>query len=127
MSNPTDRMKDPVYAGLLFQIESQVSQLDEVAKSKGLQLSDSQVRSALIKAQKRILGETPAIPQTNDREKLLAGLIDNLCITTVDKHIWANALETVVDSIKTRTGNTPGTRDYLEFVQGFIRSAKRLT
>jgi hypothetical protein len=119
-------MKDPIYAGLLFQIESQLSQVDEVAQSKGVQLTDSQVKSALIKAQKKLQGGTPAIPQTNDREKLLAGLIDSLRDTTVDQHLWANALETVVGSIKTRTGNIPGSRDYLEFVQGFIRSAKGL-
>lgn len=125
MSNPTDRMKDPFYAGLLFQIESQLSQTDEVAKVMGLQLTDSQVKSALIKAQKKLQGGTPAIPQANDREKLMASLIDTLCLTSVDKQAWSNALETVADSIKTRTGNVPGSRNYLDFVQDFVRSAPR--
>ena len=127
MSNSTVRMKDPLYAGLLFQIETQLSQLDEAAQNKGVQLTDSQIKSALIKAQKKLQGGTPAIPQTNNREKFLAELIEGLCDTRVDKNVWANALETVVGSIKIRTGSIPGSRDYLEFVQGFIRGAKGLS
>mgnify|MGYP000878450488 FL=1 len=33
---------------------------------------------------------------------------------------WINALETVMDSIKTRTGSISGSRDYLDFLKGFM-------
>ncbi|MEI6514360.1 MAG: hypothetical protein WCO77_00150 [bacterium] len=141
MKNPIDRMKDPFYAGLMFQIESIICQVDNDAKINGLQLTDSQVRSSLIKAQKKLLGETPVIPQTNEREKILAGLITSLCLAPealreeagnngekkpLDILDWAKALEAVEDSVKTRKSDIPGSRDYLNFAQGFIRQAKGL-
>jgi hypothetical protein len=143
-NNPTDRMKDPFYAGLLFQIENIICQADDDAKSKGLQLTDSQVRSSLIRTQKKLQGGDPEIPQTNAREKILADLIDSLCRapealreeTSADDGAlqgkpldildWVRALETVEDSVKTRKSNIPGSRDYLEFLHAFIREAKGL-
>ncbi len=135
-------MKDPFYAGLLFQIEQMICQADDDARTKGLELTDSQVRSAIIKAQKKVQGDKPAISETNERERILAALIDSVCqapdalmervtaddgtehdqpIETAD---WVNALETVQDSIKTRKSSVPGSRDYLNFVHGFIAQAK---
>ncbi len=37
---------------------------------------------------------------------------------------WVKALETVADSIKTRRSNVPGSRDYLDFLPGFIAQAQ---
>ena len=137
-SNPTDRMKDPFYAGLLFQIENIICQADDYAKTKGLQLTDSQVKSALIKTQKKLQGGEPDIPETNERERILAELVNSLIhapdplmeqTTTDDGRAeekplnisdWVKALETVEDSVKTRKSNIPGSRDYLDFVHGFI-------
>ena len=141
-TNPTDRMKDPFYAGLLFQVENIINQADSDARSKGLQLTDSQVRSALIKTQKKLQGGEPEISETNEREKILAALIDSLIrapnalmeqSTTEDGRAeekslnisdWVKALETVEDSVQTRKSNIPGSRDYLDFVHGFIGQAK---
>ncbi len=140
--NPTDRMKDPFYAGLLFQIEKMICLADDEAKSKGLELNDSQVRSALIKAKKKVAGEEPDIPEASERDKILAVLIDNIYqapddilerVTGADGATqleplriseWVKALETVEDSVKTRKGNSPGSRDYLNFVHRFIQQAK---
>ena len=71
-------MKDPFYAGLLFQIEQMICQADDEAKSKGQILTDSQIRSALIKTRKRVGGGGPDIPETNERERIIAKLINNL-------------------------------------------------
>ena len=140
--NATDRMRDPFYAGLLFQIEKLIGQADVDAKSKGLSLTDSQIRSALIKTRKKLKGEQPAIPHSNEREQILLELIRCLilaptCImeqvTTVDGGTeekplnlsdWSKAIETIEDSVKTRTGHLPGSRDYLDFVHGFLQQAK---
>lgn len=142
--NPTDRMKDPYYAGLLFQIEQMVCQADDDAKTKGFQLTDSQVRSAILKARKKVQGAEPEIPESNAREQILAALIDSICKAPDDMmkrsisegaemeeeplpiSDWVNALETVEDSIKTRRSGLPGSRDYLNFIQGFIGQARGL-
>jgi hypothetical protein len=119
-NNPTDRMKDPFYAGLLFQIEHIICQADDDATSKAIPLTDSQIRSALIKTQKTLQDQNPDIPVATDKDKLLAALIDSLCRapqalteritqddgTVEDKPLkvsdWIAALETVEDSVKTR-------------------------
>ena len=71
-NNPTDRMKDPFYAGLLFKIEQIICQVDDEAKRQGLELTDSQIRSALVKARKKVAGEDPDIP-CKRRSKSVAG------------------------------------------------------
>jgi len=105
-------------------------------------LTDSQVRSAIIKAQKKVQGGEPDIPETNERERILAALIDSVYQAPDDLmervisddgteeeqpleiSDWVNALETVEDSIKTRKSGVPGSRDYLNFLHGFISQAK---
>ncbi len=141
-NNPTDRMKDPFYAGLLFKIEQIICQVDDEAKRQGLELTDSQIRSALVKARKKVAGEDPDIPEATERDKILAMLIDGLFqapddimeqILGADGTMeeeplrlseWIKALETVEDSVKTRKSNIPGSRDYLNFVHRFIQQAK---
>jgi hypothetical protein len=143
MHNPVDRMKDPYYAMLLFQIEHIICQADDDARARGLQLTDSQVRSAILKARKKVQGAEPDIPETNEREQILAALIDSICqapdnmlqrVVTDAGRIeekplpmtdWGNALETVANSIKTRKSNLPGSREYLDFLHGFIAQARR--
>ncbi len=141
-TNPTDRMKDPFYAGLLFQIEHIICQADEDAQAEGIRLTDSQIKSALIKTQKKMGGGDPTIPTGTPKDRILAELINSLCQahhalmerTTgpggheIDKDLdeadWIRALETVEDSVETRRSDTPGSRNYLEFVHGFIDQTK---
>ena len=135
-------MKDPFYAGLLFKIEQIICQVDDEAKRQGLELTDSQIRSALVKARKKVAGEDPDIPEATERDKILARLIDGLFQApddileqilgpdgTVDEEPlrlseWIKALETVEDSVKTRKSNIPGSRDYLNFAHRFVQQAK---
>ena len=88
-------------------------------------------------------GGEPDIPETNERERIMAKLIDNLFQapeeifeqTTSDNGTiqeqplkisdWIKAIETVEDSIKTRESSIPGSRDYLDFVHHFIEQVKR--
>jgi len=138
-THPADRMKNPFYAQLIFQAEGILSRADSAAKEKGIELSDSQVRSAVIKSMKTLKGQNPDIPKSNEREDLLAVLIESLVHAPdylgiesldpdapgvrIDKIHWINALETVADSIKTRKLDTPGSRVYLNFIHNFIAGA----
>ena len=140
--NPTDRMKDPFYSGLLFKIEQMICVADDEAKSQGLELTDSQVRSAIVKARKKMEGENPNIPEATERDRILAVLIDGLFQAPddilekipwgdgiVDEEplrlsVWIKALETVEDSVKTHKSNIPGSRDYLNFIHRFIQQAE---
>ena len=132
-------MKDPFYANLLFRIEIHVHAADCAAKATGMSLNDSQVRSAILRAAKIVAGQNPKLPDDNARDKLLASLVqvlaeeriktqlDPALASRVGKEItpreWINALETLIDSIKTRTGPFPGSRDYLDFLKEFIEES----
>jgi hypothetical protein len=139
MNNPTNRMKDPFYANLLFRIETHVHAADCAAKATGMSLNDSQVRSAILRAAKVVAGQNPKLPDSNARDQLLASLVqviaDERIQTQMDPALascggkeitpreWINALETVMDSIKTRTGSFSGSRDYLDFLKGFMEES----
>ncbi len=136
-----DRMGDPFYANLMFQIEQIICGSDGLAKEKGIVLTDSQVRSALIKTSKKLEGADPDVPQANERDKALAGLIGNLCRAweglglleisidgakhekSVDVVAWIKAIEAVEDSLQIRKSPVPGSRCYLDYVQRFIADA----
>jgi len=134
-------MKDPFYAQLMLQIEHIICQADKEAKTKGIELNDSQVRSAIIRTMKIVQGKSPEIPKSNDREQILADLVDSLiqarnCLAVEEEATsssgeaispidWCRALDTVQDSIKTRKGDFPGSRLYMDYIRGFIARARQ--
>lgn len=139
--NPIDRMKDPFYARLLFQIERMICLADDEAKDAGVNLTDSHIRSALIKAKKLVQGEEPEVPQETDRDGILSQLIMSLYHAPDDileerihadgtrekqplqvSH-WIRAIETVMDSMKTWKGGQ-GSRGYLDFLHRFLADAQ---
>ena len=141
-NNAHDRMRDPFYAPLLLQIESAICWTDNEAKEAGLDLSDSQVRSALVKVRKLVQGHDPKIPQETERDQILWQLImalwhapDNLMEEGVgpggektreplELAHWDTALETVLSSMKIHQVDAPGSRAYLDFVREFIAGAQ---
>jgi len=136
------RLKDPFYVGLIFQIEQMICSADEEAKEAGWGLNDSQLQSALVKAHKLVKGAARKIPESSDRDRLLSKLIRSLhdareclleeCVgddgiaeqRPLRRVDWANALETVIDSIKRRKGGVSGSRAYLDFLPEFLASAR---
>ena len=134
-------MQDPFYAGLLLQIESRICQTDTDATEAGMPLTDSQVRSAVVKARKMAEGGQPAIAGETPRDLILRDLAQMLSRVpdflqeartnaegqTVRKPIdikdWIKALETVLDSMKTRKVDQPGSRAYLDFAREFVAEA----
>lgn len=140
-----DRMKDPYYGMLMAGIERVIARADAEAREQGRKFTDSQVRSTLIKAIKIAKGGKPAVPANSEHEKLLArlipalldkredmrtALIDEESLETGDREPpsepaslgdWIRAMEAVEASIRIRTEMEPGSRGYLEFVEGFVK------
>ncbi len=139
-----DLMKDPFYAGILFEIERKLDEADRLASARGLRLTDSQVRSALVKAVNTARGRPPATASApaGEKERLLLdlgaqlesvranifvqqlrpdGVAEEVPLPTAD---WVKALEAVRKSCELRSGREPGSRAYLDFLRGFIAQAK---
>jgi len=139
--NPTDRMKDPFFAQLLFLIEQLVCMADQEAAGKGIVLKDSQIASALTKARGLFAGKEPKISESSEPDRIISKLIHSIHDlrnqfleqiqnengeqhkVPVDDRDWIGAIETVMDSISTRRSGIPCTRYYLDYVQDFIAEA----
>jgi hypothetical protein len=137
-------MKDPFYAGIVFEIERRILEGDQGARSRGIALTDSQVISVLTKGLGAAEGKPAKMPATsNPRDEFLAELCGKLKeargaileaegdpdpdtakpIATAD---WVIALRCVIESARTRKGSAPGSRFYLDFLGPFIAEASRL-
>ena len=138
-------MRDPFFAQLLFIIEQLICSADLRAKDLGITLRDSQIQSALIKAAAIASGKNPKVEAATEMDLILKDLIFSIiqepeniiekvltdgqvtseaALRIVD---WIAAIETVLDSIKTRRSGVPGARDYLDYVHQFIAKAKKNT
>lgn len=130
-------MRDLRYAPILLEIETRIVAADIVARSQQIELTDSQVRSALRKLVLLAKGERPSIASDKPRERILAGLVVTLSDARTSlgfsqgdaknpapltATVWINALTTIVDSIHTRTAGA-GSRAYLDFVGNFVKEA----
>lgn len=138
MTSYSKLVRDPFFQRFLFQIEQSICTVDNDAKSEGVVLSDSQVRSALVKAKKLVQGASPQVSRESAPDRFLWVLIQNI-VHAPDGLIdelqptdgvplsdaqwvayWLKALDTVMESIKSRKSSSPGSRVYLDFVHGFI-------
>jgi hypothetical protein len=135
-----DTMRDPRYALILLQIERCLHDTDKLAATRGLTLTDSNIRSLLVRAINEAKGKTAKSVETamSDKDRFLAealprlvavrgaifeaqdqpdGSIEHRPLPSAD---WIAALEAIRDSCALRTGREPGSRGYLEFVRGFL-------
>ncbi len=138
--NKAHLMKDPFFAGIMFSIESAIHDADCAAASAGIELKDSHVKSCLSKVKTLAKGSQPKAESKTDREKLImklaqdidrlrpgiressdrdSGFQDEMPISTGD---WLSAVKAVEDSLRNHT--TSGTRNYLDFLSGFIGEAR---
>jgi hypothetical protein len=131
--NTTDIMKDPFYTPILFQIESHIHKCATAAKSNGIVVNDSQIRSTLNKVRKTAEGGKPQIPNVSPRDQVLAGLHEKLLKVRqglmfedqdgnqkpLPTREWTLCLRTVEESI-VRYSTGPGSLGYLAFLDGFI-------
>ncbi len=141
--HPRDLMRDPFYAQLMFQIEKAICVFDRNCSSQGITLKDSQIQSALIKASAIAEGKTPKIEEKTPTDELLKTFIHEMASSykilasrpessaeaadeePLDASDWIMTINGLIHSIKTRRSSAPGTRDYLDFVHGFVAKARK--
>ena len=140
--NTTDLMQDNFFAGIMWHIENKILEADKLAQKENILLTDSNVKSSILKA-KNIAkkGKLKSSPKNRKEEIIfdLAYHIDELktCLketngddmnveenSSLSLSDWLLALRAVEDSIKLRM--TPGGRAYLEFLEGFIKKGKKM-
>ena len=135
-------MRDPRYSGILYSIECKLHDADRLAATRGVSLTDSNIRSALVRAVNEAKGKPPKPPEgaASDKDRFLyevsrelaavratiavettqsSGSVERSPLPAAD---WILALEAIKDSCETRTTDQPGSRDYLEFLRGFIKT-----
>ena len=134
-------MRDPRYSGILLEIERTLHEADRLASARGLTLTDSNIRSLLVRAINEAKGKTakPAGGTASDKDRFLAeallqlaavraaiieerdlpdGTVQQIPLPAAD---WIASLEAIKDSCAVRTGQEPGSRGYLEFLRGFMK------
>ncbi len=140
-----DTMRDPRYAPILLQIERCLHDTDKLAATRGLTLTDSNVRSLLVRAVHEAKGKTAKStePATSEKDHLLAEALHQLAAVRgaiveerdrpdgpVERHPlpagdWIAALEAIKDSCALRTGHESGSRGYLGYVSRFLEDMER--
>ena len=138
-----DTMRDPRYAGILLEIERKLNEADRLAVARGVTLTDSNIRSLLVRAINEAKGKTAKSAETamSDKDRFLTDVLHQL--TAVHTAIveerdrpdgsverrplpvpdWIASLKAIKDSCAVRTGREPGSRGYLEFLRGFMKDA----
>lgn len=139
--NQRDTMRDPRYSGILLEIERTLHKADHLAVGRGLTLTDSNIRSLLVRAINDAKGKTAksSANAAADKDRFIAEALQQL--TDVRAAIveerdqpdgsvqqgplpaadWIASLEAIKDSCEVRTGREPGSRGYLEFLRGFMK------
>ncbi len=138
-----DTMRDPRYSGILLEIERTLYEADRLATARGLLLTDSSIRSLLVRAVNDAKGKVAKSAETaaSGKDRFLAeaqqqlgavraaileesdqpdGSVQQSPLPTAD---WIAALEAIKDSCAVRTTSEPGSRGYLEFLRGFLDQA----
>ncbi len=126
---------------LMYCIENIVYQADDGATKLGMHLTDSQIKSALNKVTKLLLGRKIEIPASSQKEKIIAKLIDSIYWARenyteqrwdwhgeiVEKPLsraeWLKTIEAVESSIKIMKSHEPGSRRYIEHMRAFMSKA----
>lgn len=142
-----DAMRDPFYAPVIFAIESKIHEADRLAAARGIVLSDSAIRSLLVRAineargkpaksapgasaKDQLIGEIPAqLASVRAGFKIGQSSLDGTPEDTVPLPVgdWILALEAVKNSCAIRTTGAPGSRGYLDYVGQFIQEATAKT
>ncbi len=126
-------MQDPYYARIIFQIESHIHDYDlKVHAREGIDLRDSDIKSALRKALSLLRGSGPPRSPKNQQDRLkgalaieLAGIYEHEQETEgVSGAEFIKALLAAEDTLKLRREMAGHSRGYLEFLKEFIPEAR---
>jgi len=124
-------------------LESCLHQSDSSANELGLRLTDSNIRSLLVRALNEAKGKSVQSVEASASEKdqflpeALSDLIslrsamltqleqsdDSMTTSILPISDWIALQETIKDSCALHTGSEPGSRGYLEFLRDFIQNA----
>ena len=136
-------MRDPRYAGILLEIERKLHEADGLAVARGLTLTDSNIRSLLVRAINDAKGKTAKSAEnaSSDKDRFLAEVLQQLAAVRaaiveerdqpdgspqqcpLPAADWIASLEAIKDSCAVRTGREPGSRGYLVFLRSFMKDA----
>ena len=129
--NTAKIMQDPLYNSVVHQVESLIHSVDEAAKTGGITLKDSEIKSAIQKVLGFAKGKIPKIPNKTAKEKMIENLIHE--IRTIRKNMeefsnrdWITCLRVIDDSLKTRREMYGHSRGYLDFLKGFLEEGTTL-
>jgi len=138
-----DAMRDPFYAPILFKIEGVLHNTDRLVKAEGITLTDSAVRSLLVRAINEARGKTAKKLPSSARDRALTEAQRALSALRLSLSIvegeegpepegvalpaadWIYALKAIKESCEVRTGGEPGSRGYLDYLESFLRDAMR--
>ena len=136
--------KDPFFAQLCSWAEQLILSADETAAANGIKLTDSGVKSALIKSANLLRGRQPKNVGSNPKELFLANLTYHLAgmwrqleavpveaedatsRLRVTGSQWLVVLEGIIQSVETHMTGEPGGRGYLTFLPEFFASLPRV-
>jgi len=137
-----DTMRDPRYSMILLQIERTLHDADRLAATRGVPLTDSNIRSLLIRASNEAKGKTVKSTETapSEKDRFLAETQRQLAavrtaiveardgpdglseLGPLSASDWIASLEAIKDSCAIRTGRETGSRGYLEFLRDFLKN-----
>jgi hypothetical protein len=134
-----DAMRDPFLAQLIYVAETVILNADRKATESGFTLTDSNVRSVLMRAKKKLhLPPNECAEDIETKENILEELegsiiAQRLVLQSVEAddeasaedipvQMWKVILEAVIESIEIRRSPEPGSRCYLDFLHTFIES-----
>lgn len=133
----SDIRKNPAFAPYLFEIEKRIHEAVQVAGEQGIDLSDSKIRSTVIKARKAAEGGSPKVAVESARDKILFDLYRSLVearesvlmeVEGSEKRMplpmryWILCLRTVEESIQFHSTGA-GSKGYQQYIAPFITGA----
>jgi hypothetical protein len=138
-------MRDPRFSPIFLQIERTLCTTDASAHARGVTLTDSNIRSLLVRAINDARGRTTksAGMAASEKDRAIAGALRDLRTMraamveerdqsdgSVERRPlstshWIAALETIKDSCESRRGPESGARGCLEFLREFLKDTER--
>ncbi len=112
---------------LIFEIEMLIFDYDDAAHSRDIRLTDSNVKSALSKVKKNLIGGIPGFSDSKEKEKMITFMAkaiikmipeDDGSGVVPARSKWLRAIAKIENSIKLH--KVPAGREYLDFLKKFI-------
>ena len=134
--NIQNLMKDPKLQDLMYRLESRIHDFDERAKSAGIVITDTNVKSVIRKFMGVIKGKPSSSSDTTEVDRAMRDLTLLLVIFRENydsgeasdekfgKKDWLLLLKALEDTLKTRREMYGHSRGYLDFLKGFLEEGR---